>query len=290
MNQEWAIDPACAEAGVEFRMLVSHLGFTEGVLVSKFPSDWVARAYHSAAGLNEPEKTRVCERIRRIKDSGAILPSGRDFDNQMDWLANARHQHEAAPFDQVVAKEASPGCSSISEIDSFDWSTARGARLPGTCANFVSSLKLLLRVSNTVILLDPYFAPGRRENRQLFNEILGVTFNAKCKEFVIYVRADNWQYRKENCEYELKKLLAVTWEGTRRITVVCFDDSDPESKQHARYIFSERGGVRLDKGLQVDKAQVDFSIIEKPVHDELMKSYVERPLDLAVDYRVSFLA
>jgi hypothetical protein len=72
--------------------------------------------------------------------------------------------------------------------------------------------------------------------------------------------------------------------------VVCFEDDDPESKQHARYIFSERGGVRLDKGLQVDKAQVDFSIIEKPVHDELMKFFVERPLALAVDYRVSFLS
>jgi hypothetical protein len=208
----------------------------------------------------------------------------------MDWLANARHQHEAKPFDQVVAKDASPGCSSISEIDSFDWSTARGARLSGTCANFVSVLRPLLRVSNTVRLLDPYFAPGRRENRQLFNEILRIAFSAKCREFVIYVRADtNWRHPEDRCEHELKRLLTITWGGTRRVTVVCFKDDDPESEQHARCIFSERGGVCLDKGLQVEKAQVDFSIMPKPIHDDRMKFFVERPLAMAVDYRVSFL-
>jgi hypothetical protein len=55
MFQEWAIDPACAEAP-EFLMLASHLGFTEGVLVSKFPRDWDARAYDSAARLNDSKK------------------------------------------------------------------------------------------------------------------------------------------------------------------------------------------------------------------------------------------
>lgn len=119
-----------------------------------------------------------------------------------------------------------------------------------------------------------------------------MAFNAKCKELFIYVRSKNWPWEeKKRCEYELGRLLEKTWEGTRRLTVDCFeDDADPKYKQHPRYIFSEKGGVQIDRGLQVVKAIVHFSMLEKHTHDDLMKFYWERPLALAVHYRVSFLA
>jgi hypothetical protein len=288
MNQEWAVDPACVERHSDFSLLASHLGFTEGVFLSKFPSNWLSLAFQRAEVLCEPQKTKVREVLRRIKESASLLPSGRGYDGQRNWGVNACDQHEVLPFDRLMSTSSTQHFTDISAIDEFDWSSAREARTAGSLKTIIEILQPLIRLSYNIILVDPYFAPQRKGNRDLFKSVVDMAFSNKCREFKFFVRTVNWPYIENQCEGELRKLLGRYSHGSKKISVVCFDDSGCEHKQHARYIFSELGGLRLDKGLQIDESLVDFSTIGRVTHDELLKFFVQRPLAMKVDYRADF--
>ena len=74
-----------------------------------------------------------------------------------------------------------------------------------------------------------------------------------------------------------------------RFEVVVCDDEESASPMHMRYLFSAKGGVRLDKGLQIDNsAVVDLSFIDKSVHEDLIRKYVNRPCPYKVVTEYSY--
>lgn len=288
MKLDVAIDPEVVLVGPEFRILASHIGFYHGRVVSRFPKDWAAQAFQAADVLPEPERRRVVEAIRRIKDS-ALIPSGRPYDGERSWCDNAETAHRTKPFAEIFARESRAGFVAIEEISGDDLSSSAARREVGNVENLMDSLSPLLASSGTLVLVDPYFSPARGPNRELFNRVLSVAFSERCIEFRAYVREKHWMFPTSRCESGLKALIDSRWDGKKRISVFVLDDDGGDDALHARYLFSERGGLRLDKGLQVDRSKVDISVINKATHDDLMRTFIERPFAAHVAYECSFV-
>lgn len=287
MNLEIAVDPGTVKASDAFSVLATHLGFYQGRLISRFPGDWIPRAYNEAADLPDLERHRIVAALQRIKES-ALIPSARLFDTKKSWLENAEIQHRERAFAEVYCREKSEFGTAITEVfGRYDWSDLSGEKEVGSEENLLRSFKPLLSSSGTIYLMDPYFAPKRKANRSLFNAILNSAFSSRCIEFKAFVREKDSGFPKDRCGPYLRSLIDGDWKQNRRVTIVAFEDATYEAEQHARYLFSERGGFRLDKGLQVSESKVDVSLVNKTTHDELMKTLVERTFPFKVVFECS---
>lgn len=289
MNLEIAVDPASVKDVSAFLVLASHLGFFEGRLISRFPSDWLRLAYLEIEDFCDLDRKRIAATLQRVKEQ-ALVNSSREFDRRVSWATNVDLENQRKAFAEVYRwEEGKVGLPITSVFERCDWSKPLGQKVVGSIENFMVSLGLFLSVSGSVYLVDPYFSPVKKNTRDIFNAVLSAAFGNRCVEFKAYVRERDSCFVKGRAEKELRSMIDGSWGGSRRVTIVCFDDNTDESAQHARYIFSERGGFRLDRGLQTTRAPVDFSLVNKVVHEKLMTDYVERPVPFKVVFEISIL-
>lgn len=70
--------------------------------------------------------------------------------------------------------------------------------------------------------------------------------------------------------------------------------SEETSRQsfHARYLLTQRGGLRYDKGFQVGNPPelVDVSLIDKQLHSDLYSFYSDNQPDLKISNTLTWIA
>lgn len=70
--------------------------------------------------------------------------------------------------------------------------------------------------------------------------------------------------------------------------------SEETSRQsfHARYLLTQRGGLRYDKGFQVGNPPelVDVSLIDKQLHSDLYSFYSDNRPDLKISNTLTWIA
>lgn len=276
MNEEFALDPEIAVRIAELKLLLSKFGFYEGRFISRFPRGWVALALEGVADPNLRKRIEVL--LKRAKEECAFLPSGRTYDGKRLWIENAVEQHSANPFNTVVSVAKRPGVVHIDDLDPTSFHGSRDARVTASVENVMSAIRPLLSLSGYLVLIDPYFRPWATNTKKLLEEVLTESFGARCISFTAFVSVKEWLTSLDRAESLMADSLPRSLGGTRDFRVVVCDDLGTTSHLHARYLFSEKGGVRLDKGLQTSPAQVDLSFIDKSVHEDLLRTFVERPL------------
>lgn len=276
MNEEYAIDPAVASRVTELRLLLSKFGFYEGRFVSRFPKRWLAQALDGIT--DQILRQRVQVLLEHAKEH-AFLPSGRTYDAAKPWIANAiAQQCSSTPFDSVISLERRPETVHIDDLDPANFRPARDRRVTGTVANIMNAVRPLLRLSGNLVLIDPYFRPWATNIQKLLEEVLRESFGARCISFTAFVSGTEWLHDMNRAESLIADALPKLAAGRKIFSVIVCDDLATTSGLHARYLFSEKGGIRLDKGLRTDRVKVDISFIDGSVHEDLMKTYVERPL------------
>jgi len=158
----------------------------------------------------------------------------------------------------------------------------------------IGILRPLLTASFSLVLVDPYFKLTRKSSASLLRELLRVAFNSRCAEFVAYVRESEWGWNARDSNTMLKKQLNEFIGRGKRIRFLICDDSSPSGAKymHRRYLFSEKGGIELDVGLQLDfglglfGVERTFKYEDKENHERLMKAYVEGLLPFDIKFCV----
>lgn len=275
MNNEVAVDPIVASHVAELRLLLSKVGFYEGRFISRFPKRWLALALGGIVDQNMRKSVQVL--LDRVKD-GAFLPSGRSYDSARRWIDNAIDQHKSQPFSEVITDEKLEGCINIDAFDVDQLKGSRDIKVVPNSENMLSALDPLLSLSGSLFLIDPYFVPWASVTRRLFVDLLLRCFSARCVSFTAFVSEKEWRNEFIDADKRIREILPTSLGGTRELRIVVLGDLATSDQLHARYLFSERGGVRLDRGLQTGRARVDLSLIDRVVHNDLMHTFVERPL------------
>ena len=272
MHYEYAVEPqAIGSSWENFRYLIEKFGFDKGRLISQFPKSWFRDVYEAANSLSPIQRKMVEEALNQAKKN-KVVRNGRTFDPAIgSWLDNTLAQHKLKPFHAIISSQVPKDEASALSIDTLDESAPlmkvpRESDIPRDIKSITTALLGLLQFGSRLVFVDPYFDPFNPRQRKLFREILSlvrkINPSAVCE---FHYRNDT----KKRLSNEILRREAATLSSDiipsgMKISFFCWCEKDGGEDFHARYLLTERGGIRVDAGFEPVGSQetTDFSIMD----------------------------
>lgn len=180
MHFEYAVDPGLMADLATARALGDRFGWTEGRLISEYPTGWKRLAYDAiaASGLQDVKKASLKRRLEKLQGS-LVRRMCTHWDPGQAWLPQALEHHRAFPFHAIVAadggSDAGPVISAEDDISSGSLWEAPGGVVRRSADDLARAASLVISVSSRVLLIDPYLDPNDRRSRDslaaLFNTL-----------------------------------------------------------------------------------------------------------------------
>jgi hypothetical protein len=307
MIDEFALDPSALCSYERFRYFMEKFGVSNGRLISLFPDNWkneVARACreHDPKVPGALSVNKVVELLWNEKyqyTDSRLLDMKRPYEERLSWLENAEREHNGPrPFHAIVASANPRNSDDVLVADSLDetnqnWKQKRERRVDANSEDLARQAFALIRISDNVVFVDPHFEFVDRNDPALpsINRFEGTL--RKIFEFIqacdrspeMELHTRYFPYKdSQNKSLGVNRSIKI-WEANCRdrlatilpkglsITVFrwgSFRSGDPKEKLHPRYILTEKGGIRYERGLDADDPGVttDVSLLD----DDLRKS------------------
>jgi len=283
MIHEFALDPACLNNWPTFKYVIDQCGVHHGRLISRFPRRWQKEAI-SRCIIEGVKRTAVVEKLRNMEHK--LINSNRNYSSERDWLENAENQHEIKFFHAIISCENPRNHEKVLIAEDIDetielWNVPREKIVPRKAYDLAVCARSLLNVSKEIMMIDPHFNPELPRFRDTFSHIINFIFEnnkpRRCELHVEYKESikkpplplDIWQ---ERCQNYLSPILP---EGSQ-LRVFRWKEKPGGDKPHARYILTERGGIRYDYGLDESDDEgrtTDVSLLAQTVYEKRWKDY-----------------
>jgi hypothetical protein len=281
--RRYAIEPKALVRWEDFRYVMEKLSFADGRVLVTIPRKWQRQLLDSLGDIGDIERARFVEKLQRYKQT-RMIASGAQYNSTLRWVDNAAEMKVASAVDAILisvgtqAEDPSLPYPTPAEIDEDFFSGAREVRCAGTAANLVAAADVLLESSAEAIFVDPYF---RIAKDWCFDVLVAFARRGalgKCQSFVVYTSEDykpkgGEGYLRRICD---KRVAPVVGRGFR----IAFRFVSSEKSQqsfHARYLLTERGGLRYDKGFEASQPPqfVDISLLDRNIHEELIRLFAD---------------
>lgn len=276
MNEEFAIEPTALSDYRDVRFVLGKFGFHEGRFISALPSKWVNEVYAQLEKLPDgPSKLSAKELVRKTaRIYGGIVSSGVSFDPSKSWLTNTVSCGKEFAGILVSSETGSgrqeDGWKSIDEIDDSFFGSCREVMLRATVDEFGRVATKLLDFSYEIFLIDPYFNFSNPLYIDVLKEFVRIGAKGKCKKFVIYTAA------MVNKFDAVEKILRQNFlESGASIKVYHVEQDVSEYEYHARFLLSQFGGIRSDKGFKPEDVLRVVATIDLGMHSKLCKMYLD---------------
>ncbi|MCP4350034.1 MAG: hypothetical protein GY795_31530 [Desulfobacterales bacterium] len=289
MLYEYGLDPECLNDWNSFRFFMDKFGISHGRLISQFPKSWVKKVHEACHNFSFIQKQKMEIELTRIKKQ-ALIKSGRAFDNSKTWKANAIEQHYIKPFHAVITDENENNTDSdfmlnASQItpDTSLWKVSRERAVPRTAIEMGNAIEPLLKMSNRILFIDKLFEPAtKRWQESLFHFIeSAIQDRKKYPEFEYHfqINEDNLMIggSKVNFENYCNKHLGNVIPAGVKLKLVRWSQKESGEGFHARYILTEKGGIRIDWGLDTGKQgqTTDISLLDMDLWGKRWNSFQE---------------
>jgi hypothetical protein len=230
---EFALNPACVNSFNDLKDIGRRFGFQHGAVISDFPNEWEKIVRQKASELQEPDKSAFCDRLQKLKQD-AIVRTRKNKEGS-SWLEQVRLAHAETPFYSVLHTESVDTFSEYSSVIDADELTAdlRECKVKRTASGLISSIFPLVVSSDRFSVIDPFIEPNEA--------------NLKFLRALIQTRRTNGfgiLYLDLHLEFDAN---APRRDGTE----ACFREFENWVKMHPRYLLTDRGGVRLDRGISI---------------------------------------
>jgi hypothetical protein len=278
MLHVYAVEPACLGEWQNFRYVIEGFGVSHGRLISQFPKDWPKRVFDACASFTFRQRQQLQIELERIKKH-ALIRSSRAYDGALSWPANAVNQHQnGKPFHAVIVKEAAGQPDYVLGVDDLSvsnplWRPKKEDKIPRTPTDLGNAVRHLLCMSDRILFVDKMYHPAKqRWQDTLIHFITLASAGRTPPSFEYHSEIDNdalgkpesqrIQEYQNACNLYLKHLLPTGSQIRMHRWTKWNDKSD---FFHARYILTEKGGVRVDWGLDADKPgqKTDVSLLEE---------------------------
>lgn len=285
MIHEYALDPGSLNNWQNLRFFLSHIGFHHGRVVARYPKKWKRMVYESCRNCSDIERKRIEEALKSLKDE--LIPSGHrnyDSENGTSWIDNALEQHKTHPFYRIVAKNNPANHPEILISDELDdttsgWAIQREQIIKKNAQAIASCAFSLIRHSRRVVMLDRYFSPNESRYTEPLNMILQQASDLPSPpSFEIFCMNDclddNWT---TNINRYIRPKMPVNISLIIKRIIIEQDGERP----HARYVLTEKGGLRFDYGLDTSESPsqtMDVSLLDKEVYKERWEQLVVNPI------------
>jgi hypothetical protein len=259
MFYEYAVEPrAIGSSWQTFRYVIEKFGFDRGRLISEFPGNWFRLVYEQIEPLPPVEKKRVVEALSLAKRNKTVK-SGRPYDPDAgDWLRNALAQDALLPFHAVIASENPEAHDSVILVAELDEQqplmiAPQDSVIRRDAPTLVNAMRLLLQSANTVVLVDPYYDPYNTRYQNTIRECLRIVVGANPRTIceIHYRDRDNCPSTDAIARDARIKFGTVIPEGMT-IKLYKWREKVGGEDFHARYLLTNRGGIRVDAGFSAE--------------------------------------
>lgn len=293
MNEFYAADPICLKSARDLQYLFGLFGPCAGRYLAAYPMDWRKRVLGRFSHLSDVELERVKTIIRRAKEETAFLEnSSLPWDLDKSWIDNALDVKKS-PKRQIneVIGSGEERRGEVLPFDELEIPPTAEERIEGQANEFERVCRTLIKLSPELFLVDPYLSPCKNDIRPILGSVLRLASKGKCCSVVCYGRTSNvlgarlHSWDEVTAEWQAL-LMQAEWPKTSSFRYLLIDDDQSRSKMHARYLFSIKGGIRLDQGFQrlPRGRKMDVSPVAKVIHEELLQTYLDRESDMVIEH------
>jgi len=286
MIYEYAVEPAVLNNWQDFRYVYDQVGIEHGRLISNFPSTWAKMVITACADnsqLRDIDRTRLVEKLKSLR-MNKMVKMNRPYDPGRNWLANADIEHRRCPFRAVLSRSTESSIPNLLNFDDLDadhslWYVPKDRVVPRKAQELACCARLLLQISREIIVADPHFDPGKPRFLETLSHLLQYSFEEHPpKRIELHVEYDYWkeqQRERDWMEEAAQSLPRLIPEGFA-LKVFRWESRLTGDKPHARYILTERGGIRYDYGIDEWKGEgqtTDVSLLSEDLYRRRWADY-----------------
>ena len=287
MNEIFAAEPTCFRNETELRSLLKQFGPYTGRYLAKYPPAWsemVKKNMLKTVGDMEGAKIkRVLELAD--KERRAVAAGDLQYDWNKPWVQNAlklivpscRQLDAIVSADQLLEEN-------VFTLDSLDIPPVAEEKMGAQPREFVRVVKTLVSISERLVFVDPYVNPCKDD---VYSVLLAIFKLARsgCVRVTLFAREDkllesHTRSQLQNSMSKLRKESALP--AKCKFEIQPFNDAKSDEKVHARYLFSDEGGIRFDQGFQrLGKGKkVDVGPISPAILKHAINRFVEGQHDM----------
>ncbi|HAM50980.1 MAG TPA: hypothetical protein DCP92_09945 [Nitrospiraceae bacterium] len=287
---EFALDPGILSNFHSVRYFLEKFGVHRGRLIARFPRKWKKMVYEACAACRDVERKKIEESL--INADVKFVSSSRDYDGNLSWLNNAEDQHTLKPFRAIITDSNPRAIDAVLIADELTevtplWNVPREIVVPRRATDLARHMRPLLQISSEILFVDPHFNPNERRYQETLkhfvqaigknDEVLRIEYHLSAE----YERAPSTDFFQRACRLQITCLLPVGM----RIKFKRWRQIEGGETLHPRYILTDKGGVRVEHGLDEgeDGETTDISILDLPVYQQRWRDYHESPAFELVD-------
>lgn len=280
MHAIFAIEPKALDCWAEFRYVIEKFGFHKGLLIAQYPKTWSRMVIEACEenGIRDVERQRVVETLVKIKHD-RLFRMGLQY-SDLSWIDNTLNNDNVNFFDSVISKHrnAHEKVHSVSDLSEALFENRRECSVCRTAGALAKAGKFLLRGVPSITLIDPYFQPKSR-NIKVLSEMIGMVDSAQSIVIEIHAAHSKYAVNEQVLISEYQNLLEAERERISSLVIYRWHDQNLEFDFHARYLITDRGGLRFDRGFvepadhQQREHKTDVICMEPVRVNELREQY-----------------
>lgn len=306
MNDIYGMAPNAHATVAELRVLLATFGPHNSRYVWTLPSHkvWRDSVLAHFSHLGEIDQARLKSILSKAIENSAFMDRPINcWPSAVCWLKNALEywRMEKPPCKPIYVSDADYDELVFSQpedakflISPYELSTVSPAdeEIGTRPEDYWKISKWLCAISGEVHLIDPYFDPTTGSNvRDVFMHFLEQIALLRKPTYVhCWVRFDRRKdvLDRRSASSELRNLMRQATQGVQRGLQLSFhwvEDHASADKLHARYMLTEKGGIKFDQGFQrvrpVGKKNM-VSPIGHDLHLQLFRKFSRRENDFKV--------
>lgn len=267
---EYAVEPTALARWNPLWQALDQFGIAHGRLISQFPKKWQRLVYEATDKCPPMERKTLEVRLEQLKTK--LLSSRRAYDAGRSWRENASAQMASSPFHAIIQSDNPANVAFIlTEVDLHAgnprWNVSTQRSVERRPSEMSACIAVLCRLSRELVFVDPHFSTDRR-----FTEVL--------QEFIRVAHLDGQRFQriefhtgtkipKAILEQECARWVAPRIPSGIALRFCLWSERVGGEKLHARYVLTERGGIRFDVGLDSGDAgqTTDISLLTDGLHE-----------------------
>jgi hypothetical protein len=251
---EFAVNPACISSGADVSLCQKVFGFEHGAVISDFPNGWYKDIRSRFNQMPDPDRGHYLSKLLLLRDRAVarVRPS----EPGSSWIEQALSSHADYPFHAILDEAESASCHGYANAmdDENLRSGLRENKVPRNATDLIKSFRPLVVSSDKFCIIDPFIKPDPA-HKNFLRELVAVrrTVSKTTLHLDLHMEFDNDPREKRDGSLASKSMFK-SWAsdiGENIIFTLHWWNDGGVGELHPRYLLTERGGVRLDRGAVV---------------------------------------
>lgn len=260
MHTIFAIEPDAINNWQDLRYALEKFGYSKGLLIARYPKSWMRMVMDSCRsnGVGDVEIKRIEEKLRQAKDD-RLVRMGLPFAGN-DWLGNAKNDAVLESLSGVLVRDKSEVARfhCMAEVDERLFDNRREVQVKRNAQALAEAARHVLLSANRIVLVDPYFQ-AKPKCCKVLEAMVNLCHQQEHRlaEVSIFTAQSTDERSVKLITADYERLLDGVLKQDVCLRIHLLPDADLDQDFHARYVFSQRAGLRFDRGF-----------VEPPDHEQ----------------------